>query len=65
VLFKAVIIQPHVNEVAYSRCYDSAQDGAPPSANFLRLQRLEGILNGGRPTMTGMGAELVVFGSLR
>lgn len=62
--FRVVIVQPHVSKLIYDRFHSSALSDARPSANLLRLHRLENILNGGRPTMTGMGSDLFVFGSL-
>jgi hypothetical protein len=62
--FKVVIVQPHVRQGKYNQVHASAKTTARPSADLLRLRRLENILNGGRPTMTGMGADLYVYGSL-
>ena len=61
--YEVVIVQPHVSKSTYDRLYnDSTVDSLPP--DLLRLQRLEMILNGGRPTMTGRGSDLFVIESL-
>jgi hypothetical protein len=62
---RVIIVQPHVSEKIYNEAHSDGSSSARPSVNLLRLQRLENILNGGRPTVTGMGmgADLFVFGS--
>lgn len=61
--YRVVIVQPHMRKTVYESQYQQSKRGGQPSAELLRLRRLENILNGGRPTMTGMGADLVVYGS--
>ncbi|MFD1534017.1 hypothetical protein, partial [Pseudonocardia aurantiaca] len=62
--YEVVIVQPHVRRKTYEDLYLAAKRAEKPSADLLRLRRLENILNGGRPTMTGMGADLFVIGCL-
>jgi hypothetical protein len=61
--YRVVIVQPHMRKTVYESKYEQSKNGGQPSAELLRLRRLENILNGGRPTMAGMGADLFVYGS--
>ena len=57
-----VIVQPHVSEPMYSK-YQPTTD-TPANADEYRMMLLETLLNANRGPVTGLGAELVVTGSL-
>ncbi|HEX4246895.1 MAG TPA: hypothetical protein VH008_03445 [Pseudonocardia sp.] len=64
---QVIILQPHVSKHVYDELYEGLRrrPGGPPSADLLRLHRVESMLNAGRPSVTGVGADLVAIASLR
>lgn len=58
---RVVIVQPSVSRRRYDWLYTRV---GRPSDEMLRLRRVENLLNSGRPTMTGVGADLHVVGGL-
>jgi len=57
-----VIVQPHINEPLYRRVKTEPHDKRP-SANLLRLQLTETLLNSARASIVKSGADLIVIGS--
>lgn len=57
--WRVIVVQPQMTE----RCYDRVTSG-PVSIERTRLQLLETMLNSARGTVTGLGADLDVIGSL-
>lgn len=59
---EVVIVQPHVSKAIHARL--RGKGGNPSSEDFLRLRLLEELLNSARSTITEVGADLKVIGSL-
>lgn len=59
---EVVIVQPHVSKATHARL--RGKGGNPSSEDFLRLRLLEELLNSARSTITEVGADLTVIGSL-
>lgn len=57
-----VIVQPHVSELMYTKLQSTGE--APANTDQYRMMLLETLLNSARGPVTGLGAELVVIGSL-
>lgn len=53
------IVQPHLSEETYKKLREA---GAGTSDDWLRLMRLEMLLNGNRATTVALGSELTVIG---
>jgi hypothetical protein len=56
------IVQPHISEPMYLK--SQTRGRAPANADEYRMMLLETLLNSTRGPITGLGAELVVIGSL-
>lgn len=61
---RIVVVQPHLSKLSYDRLYAQIQAGATPSAELLRLHRVENLLNSHRLSVTGASADLTVIGSM-
>lgn len=57
-----VIVQPHVSKNMYGKC--QPRTGSPTNADEYRMMLLETLLNANRGSVTSLGAEFLVIGSL-
>ncbi|MER6667408.1 hypothetical protein ABT256_22875 [Amycolatopsis japonica] len=60
---EVVIVQPHVSKATHTSL-QAKSVGATVTENLLRLRLLEELLNSARSTITEVGADLTVMGSL-